>query len=116
MLGKLKSMLGSHRILNRFQFRRVKLDDFVALRANHVVVMLVFVIVLVMRATVAKAHLAGESGFHQQPQRSIDCRLPDAWILGLHQPVKVFAGHMPFSAQEHIQNQVALRGAFQPFF
>ena len=111
MLGKLKSMLGGHRILNCFQFRRVKLDDFVAFRTNHVVVMFVFVIVLVMRATVAEAHLTRQSGFHKQPQRSIDCCLPDAWILGLHKPVKIFARHVTFSTQKHIQNQVTLRGA-----
>ena len=113
MLGKLKSMLGGHCILNCFEFRRIKLYDLVAFRANHVVVMFVFVVVLVMRATVAKANLARQSGFRQQPQRSIHCRLAYARILRLHQAIKVFARHVTFGAQEHIQNQVALRGALQ---
>jgi hypothetical protein len=115
MLGKLKSMLGGHRILNRFQFRRIKLDDLAAFGTDHVVVMLMLVIVLVVRATVAEAHLARQSGLRQQPQRPIDCRLANARILRLHQAVKIFAGHVPFSAQEHVENQVALRGALQPF-
>ena len=81
MLGKLKSMLGGHRILNCFEFRRIKLDDLVAFRANHVVVMFVFVVVLVMRATIAEANLAREAGISQQSQRAIDRRLPDRRIF-----------------------------------
>src|SRR6266480_3204147 len=58
MRSKLKSVLGGHLVLNRFQLGRVELDDFSADRANHVIVMLMLVIVLEVRAPVAETRCA----------------------------------------------------------
>src|SRR5687767_11614740 len=53
VLCDLKLVFGGHGVLDRFEFGREKLDDLAALGTDHVVVMLVFVVVLVMRASIA---------------------------------------------------------------
>ena len=58
MFGQLEFEFRSHRILYRFQLRRIEFNDLSAFRANHVIVVGVFIIVLVMRATIAEPHLA----------------------------------------------------------
>ncbi len=114
MLLDFKAMLGGHRILNGFQFGREEFYDLATLHADHVVVMLVLVIVLVVRASVAEAHLARQPGFGQKLERAIDCGLPYAGVFRLHQPVEVFAGQVLFGTQKDFQYQVALRRPLQP--
>jgi len=55
MLGDFEPVLCGHSVLYRFKFCRVKLNDLAAFGTDHVVVMFVFVIVLVVCATIAKA-------------------------------------------------------------
>ena len=78
MLLRLEAILGGHRILQGFEFGGIEFDNLVALGADHVVVMLVFVIVFVVRDAVAEAHLARESGVGQKLQGAIDGGVPDA--------------------------------------
>ena len=113
VLSDFETVLGGHGILKSFQFSREKLDDLAALGTDHVVVVLMFVVVFVVRAPVAKANFAREAGFGQQLERAIDGSLTDGRILFLHQPVEVFVREMFLGAQENIQNQVALRRALQ---
>lgn len=115
MLGDLKPVLGGHRVLDGFKFRGVELDDLAALGTDHVIVVLMFVVMLVMRATVAEPDFARESCFGQEFQCAINGRLPNAGILFLHEPVEVFVGEMFFGTQKNIQNQVTLRSSLQPF-
>ena len=61
MLGDLEPVFRRHRVLDRFELRGEELDDLPALGTDHVVVMLVFVVVLVMRAPVAEPHLTCEA-------------------------------------------------------
>ena len=63
VLRNLKLMLGRHRVLDRFEFRREELDDLAAFRTDHVIVMLMFVVVFVVRASIAEAYFTRESGF-----------------------------------------------------
>ena len=65
VLRNLKLMLGRHRVLDGFEFRREELDDLAAFRTDHVIVMLMFVVVFVVRASVAEAHFTRESGLGQ---------------------------------------------------
>jgi len=113
MFGQLKFMFGGHRFLNCLQLRRVEFNNLPAFGANHVVMMLVLVIMLVVRAAIAKPDFPCQSRVRQQAQRAIYGSLPDRRILGPHQLIEVFTGNMTLSAQEHIENQVPLRGAFQ---
>lgn len=98
MLGNLKPVLGGHRVLDGFQFRGEELDDLAALGTDHVVVVLMFVVMLVMRASVAKPDFARESCFGQEFESAIDGRLPYAGIFFLHEPVEIFVGEMFFGA------------------
>src|SRR5215210_324794 len=75
--------------------------------------MLVLIVVLVVCATVAKAHLARQSRLAQKLERAINSGLADGRVFFLHEPIKVFAGEMLLRAQKDIQDQVALRRALQ---
>lgn len=78
-----------HLILHLFNAGRKELDDFSALRADHVIVMFVVVMVLVIRFAVAKANLAGESRFGEQFKRAVNRRESNVWILFVNQVVQV---------------------------
>ena len=90
MLSDFEAVLGSHRVLERFELSRKELNDLAALGADHVVVMLMFVVMFVVRAAVAEADFAREPGFGQELERAIDGRLADGRVFSLHQPVKIF--------------------------
>ena len=113
MLSHFKLVLGGHLILNCFEFGRIELYDLSTLGADHMVVMLVFVIVFVVRAAVAKTDLARQTGVRQQLQSAIDSRMTDRWIFGLDQTIEVFAGEVLFGAQEHLENQIPLGCSLQ---
>src|SRR5438552_14570 len=113
MRSKLKSVLGGHLVLNSFQLRRVELDDLSADRADHVIVMLVLVIVLVMRAAIAESRFAGQPRISQKLQRTIDGGLSDARVLFAHQAIEIVAGDVTFGAEKYFQDQVALRGSLE---
>src|SRR5258707_4754766 len=113
MRSKLKSVLSRHLILNSFQLRRVELDDLSADRADHVIVMLVLVIVLVMPAAIAESRFAGEPRISQKLQSAIDGSLPDARVLFAHQAIEIFARHVTLCAEKHFQDQIALRGSLE---
>ena len=83
-------MLRRHRILDRFELGRKELDDLAALRTDHVIVMLMFVVVFVVRAPVAEADFTRESGFCEQFERAIDGRLPDGRVLFFNELVEIF--------------------------
>ena len=116
MLGYLKPVLRGHRVLDPFQLLGIELDDAATLRADHVIVMLMFVVVLVMSAVVAKTHLAREAGFRQEFECAIDRCLADARIFFLHEAVEIFTRKVFFSTEEDIENQIALGGPLEPFF
>jgi hypothetical protein len=81
MLRDFEVMLGGHRVLDRFELSRKEFDNLPALRANHVIVMLMFVVVFVVRAPVAEADFARETGFSKQLERAIDGRLADGRVF-----------------------------------
>lgn len=90
MLCDFETMLGGHGVLKSFQFSRKELDDLAALGTDHVIVVLVFVVMFVVRASVAETNFARESGFGEQFERAINGRLTDGRVLTLHQPVEIF--------------------------
>jgi len=116
MLRDFEVMLRGHRVLNGFELGREELDDAAALRTDHVIVMLMFVIVFVVRASVAEAHLAREAGLSEQLERAIDGRLADGRVFFFDELVEVFVREVFFGTQKNIQNQVTLRRSLQPLF
>jgi len=116
MLSDFEAMLGSHGVLKCFQFSRKELDDLAALRTDHVIVVLMFVVVFVVRASIAETHFAREPGLGQEFERSIDGCLADSRVFSLHQPVEVFDGEMFFGTQKNIQNEIALGRALESSF
>ena len=115
VLRDFEAMLSGHGVLECFQFSRKELDDPAALGADHVIVMLMFVVVFVVRAAIAKANFARQTCFRQELQRAIDGGLTDAGIFLFDEPVKIFAGEVLLRAQEDVENQVALGGALEAF-
>jgi hypothetical protein len=116
MFGKLKFISRSHGVLNRLEFRRIEFNNLAALRADHVIVMLMLVVVLVVRATIAKADFARQAGFGQQPQRAIDSGLTDGRIFIADQLIQIFAGHVAFSAEKDVENEVPLSSSLKTLF
>ncbi|MDT5063554.1 MAG: hypothetical protein QOH63_4013 [Acidobacteriota bacterium] len=113
VLLDLEAVLGGHSVLNGFEFGGVEFDDLATLHADHVVVVLVLVIMLVVRPPITEANFARESCLGQKLERAIDGGLADGRVLRLHQPVKVFAGEMFLRAYKNFQDQVALRRALE---
>ena len=94
MLRDLEAVFGGHFVLDGFEFSGIELDDLPALGTDHVIVMLVFVVVFVMRAAVAKPDFAREPRLREKFECAIDGRLTDARIFFLHEPVEIFVGEM----------------------
>jgi len=78
--------------------------------------MLVFVLVFVVSASIAKADLARESCLSQKFERSIDGCLAHARIFLLYETIEIFVGEVFFTAKKDVENQVALSGALESFF
>ncbi len=106
-------VFGGDVFLYGFEFGGEKFDVRAALRADHVIVPLVFIAVLVARAPVAEAYFARESRFREKFERAVNGCLPDRRVFALHKAVQVFARHVLFGAQKNVQDQIALRGAFE---
>lgn len=102
MLGRLKPVLCGHCVLNRLELGGKKLDDLSTFGADHVVVVLMLVVMLIVGATVAKANFARQARLRQKLERSINRGLANSRVVLLHQPVEIFAGHMLFGPQKHV--------------
>jgi hypothetical protein len=90
VLGDLEAMFSCHCILERFKFCREEFDNLSTLRADHVIVMLVLVVVLVVRTTVAKPDLTRKASLSQELESSVNGRLSNARIFLLNEPVEIF--------------------------
>ena len=78
--------------------------------------MLMFVVVLVVRAPIAEADFARETGFSQDLQRSIDCGLANSWIFFFNELIKILVGQVFFSAQKNVEDEITLGRALHPVF
>ena len=116
VLGDFEAMFGGHCILERFEFRRKEFDDLAALRTDHVIVVLVFVVMFVVRASVAEANFPRKSRFSEQLECPVYGRLSDCRVFLLHQAIEIFVGEMFLGSQKNIQNEVALRRALESPF
>src|SRR5687768_7745449 len=98
MMRRTEFELLGHFVLQIFYCCREELDHLSTFRADHVIVMLMIVVMLVVGLVIAEPNLAGETGLGQKLQRSINSSMPDRGILFLHQPVEIFARQMIFGA------------------
>ena len=112
MLRDFEPVLCGHRVLYRFQFSGIELDDLATFRTDHVVVVLVLVVVLVMRAAITKANFARQARLSQKFERAIDRRVTNGWVFLLHQAIEILAREVLFGAQKDIQDQVTLGRSF----
>lgn len=115
VLGNFEVVPGRHFILEGLELGRVELDNLAALRTDHVIVMLMFVIVFVVGASIAEAHLARKSGVGENFERAIDGSLADRGIFFLDQLIQIFVGEMLFGAQEDVEDEFALGGTLETF-
>ena len=90
VLGNLETMLSRHCVLQRFEFRRKEFDYLAALRTDHVIVMLMFVVMFVVRPPVAEADFARESRFRKQLERAIHGRLSDGRVFFFNELIEIF--------------------------
>ena len=109
-------MLCGHGILKRFELSRKEFDNLAALRTDHVIVVLMFVVMFVVCASVAEANFARKARFSEQFERAIDRSFADGRVLLLHEAIEIFVGEMFFGTQKNIQNEVPLRRALEPSF
>ena len=112
-MRRFETKLVRHLILQRLNICRKEFDHFAAFGADHMIVMIVIVMMLIVGFVVAKANLAGESCFGQKLERPIDGRVPDGRIFLDDEAVKVFAGQVVFGAEKYLEDQVALPCATQ---
>ena len=81
-----------HLVLEILDLGRKELQNFPALRADHMIVVFVFEVVLVLRFVIAKAHLPGQTRFRQQLQRAVNRRMTDGRIFAVYQKIQILAG------------------------
>ena len=65
VMRRSKAEIARHLILQILDSRRKELDDFAAMRADHVIVMLMIIVMLVVRFVVAETNFPSEPCFRQ---------------------------------------------------
>lgn len=116
MVSWFEFVTGSDSILHGLDHFTVKLDQVSTLDANQVIMVAVFVVAFVPRPAVVKIHLGSEPAFGKQFECSIDGREPNRSVPLLHQLVEILTAEMPFRAEEHFKNEIALAASLQPRF
>ena len=89
VLSNFKLVLRGHGILKRFELGRKELDNLAALRTDHVIVMLMFVVMFVVRAAVAEANFTRQARFGQQFQSAIDSSLANGRVFFFDELVEI---------------------------
>ena len=113
-MSRLKTKVACHLVLQVLDLGREEFDHGPTLRADHVVVVLVIVVMLVIGLAVTKPHFACEACLGQELQRAIDRREAYLRIDLAYEAVNVFTGEMFLSRKECIEDQVTLLGAPKP--
>jgi hypothetical protein len=103
----------SYFVLQLFDLFAVELDQRSALRANQMIVMMVFVFVFIQRAAIVKLDLSSEAALLEEFQRAIYGRKSYRWVFRSYDGVEVFARYVAFGVQEDIKDQIALSRSFQ---
>src|SRR5215204_3913873 len=111
MMRRAESKFLRHLVLEIFDVRRKEFDHLTALGADHMIVMLVIVMMLVIGLVIAESHFAREPSLGEKLERPVYGRVADGRILFLHQPVKIVARQMIFRAKKDLHYQIALPGS-----
>ena len=109
-----KTEVACHLVLQRLYLGREEFDDFAAFGADHVIVMLVVVMMLVVGLVVAESHLTRKAGFGQKFERAVNGRVADRRIEFVNEPVKVLARKVLLGAQKCFEDKIALPRPAQP--
>jgi hypothetical protein len=100
-------------VLQRFNGGIVKLDRFFALHADHMVVVLMIVEMLIPRDAVSEVDFTREPAVGQNLHRPIDCGISDARIMMSDGPIYILHASMAFIVEENIKNQLTVRRQFK---
>src|SRR5688500_622506 len=113
MLFHFKLVFGRHSILNGFEFGGEELNDLATVGTDHVVMVLMLVVMFVMSQTIPETNFTRQASFGQEFESAVDSGLTNGSVFLVHQLVEIFTGQVFFSAQENIQDKVALCCAFE---
>lgn len=107
-MGRNESKFGRGLILQVLDLGRKEFDHQTTGRTDHVIVVFVLKMVFVVCLVVAEADLAGQAGFCQQFERTINRRVADRWVAAADTVVEVLDGHVRFRPQERFHYQITL--------
>ncbi len=113
VMRRAKAEFLSHLVLQHLDLCREKFDHAAAFGADHVVVMLVIIMMLVIGLVITEPDLTREPSLGQQTQRAIDRRKAHRGVFFLDESIKILAGEMLFGPQKCIKYQVTLARAAQ---
>lgn len=113
VIHHLESQLLGCGVLKRFNRSVIKLDRCATAHADHVVVVIVIVEVLVPRNAVGQVDLASEAAVGEQLHRAIDRGIADARICFADTSIDILDAAVPFIADEILENQFPVRREFQ---
>ena len=103
-----KTEVACHLVLQRLYLGREEFDHFAAFGADHVIVMLVVVMMLVVGLTVTEAHLTRQTSIREKLQRSVNGCEADIRIDLVNEPVKILTGQVLLGTEEGVQDQIPL--------
>jgi hypothetical protein len=109
MIEDFESEMHGRLVLQRFNGGIVKLDRFFALHADHMVVVLMIVEMLVPRDAVSEVYFTREPAVGQNLHRPIDCGISDARIMVADGAIYILHASMAFIVEENIKNQLTVR-------
>src|SRR5262245_45403344 len=110
----MKPVMRGDLVLLLLDLLAVELDQLAAFRANQMIVMLVVIQVFVSRATVPKPLFTRQIAFNQKFESAINRRKPDGRVFNLDQVVKIFRAEVTFCFEKYFEDQLPLRGLFEP--
>jgi len=107
-MRRAESKFVRHLVLKLLNVLREKLDHLSALGADHVIVMLMVVMMLVVGLVIAEPHFTREPSFRQKLERPVDSRMPNSRVFLLYKPIQVLACEVILGSKEYLEDEVPL--------
>lgn len=103
-----------HFLLKVLDRLREEFDHPPALRADHMVVMFVVIVMLKIRLVIAKSNLSGESGFRKEFKGAVNGRVANRRIVLLDESMEILDRQMFLRAEKRLHDEFTLAGLPQP--
>ena len=104
----LKSEVACHLVLQLLDGGRKELDDLAALGADHVVMVLVIIMMLVIGLVVAKSYLASEASLCQKFEGAVNGGQAHRRVQLVDETIEVLTRQVFLGAEKGLEYQVAL--------